>query len=398
MERVDIWLEHRRGATFACPTCAAECRVYDHGEEREWRHLPICDMETWVHARLPRISCGSHGVLQAGPPWAEPGSDLTWQMEGRMIDLAKECPIEAVSRLSGLSWDRCWGVTLRAVRRGLARRGWQIPKRIGVDEKTVGRGHDYQTLVYDLAKKTVHYVAESREGEALDGYYSRFSDKERESVQTVVMDMHQPYIRATEDWIPEAETKIVFDKFHVMKTLNDALDKVRRQEHKALMAEGDDTLKHTRYLWLYNPENIPEKRVAEFDELRQWNLQTARAWAIRETLTQLWTYRCKGWARRFFKRWYYWATHSQLAPIIAAAKTLKRHLENILTYIDHELTNAVAEAINSRIEQVRRMARGFRNRKNIMLAIYFHAGGLDLYPRPATSGAPCTTRCGGYPF
>ena len=117
------------------------------------------------------------------------------------------------------------------------------------------------------------------------------------------------------------------------------------------------------------------------------DLQVSRAWALKENLRQLWTYRREGWARRFFRRWYFWATHSRLPPVIAVARTLKRRLDNILTYLRHRITNALNESLNAQVEKVKRMARGYRNRAHFQTAIYFHCGGLDLYPRPQHVGA-----------
>ena len=205
------------------------------------------------------------------------------------------------------------------------------------------------------------------------------------------MDMHDPYIAAVRAHVPDADLKIVFDKFHVMRLVNEAVDKVRRQENKELREQEIEILTGTKYLWLYAGENIPEHLLPCFDELRRMDLKVSRAWAIKETLRKLWDYVHEGWARRFFRRWYWWATHSQLAPMVTVAKTLKRHLDNILTYLSHRITNALNETINAQIEKVKRMECGFRNRENFHTAIYFHCGGLDLYPRRATTTSSATT-------
>jgi len=301
-----------------------------------------------------------------------------------VIDLEKECSIEAVSRLTGLSWDRCWGVMERAVKRGQVRKEQRIPTYLGVDEKSFAKRHKYETLVCDLQNKTIEYVSDDRTQESLKAYYQRFTEEELETVEAVCMDMWEPYILATKATVPGAEEKIVFDKFHVMRYLNEATDKVRRQEHKQLRVQENEVLKGTKYWWLYNPENIPEFLRPEFNTLRDMDLKVSRAWAIKENFRRLWDYRVKGWALRFFKPWYFWATHSRLQPIIKAAKTIKNHLPNILTYLKHRITNAVPEALNAQIEKVKRMANGYRNRQHYRTAIYFHCGGLDLYPRIAT--------------
>jgi len=139
----------------------------------------------------------------------------------------------------------------------------------------------------------------------------------------------------------------------------------------------------SKYVWLYAGPNVPEQHQTRLLGLLQRPLKTARAWAIKETLRDFWQYRRVGWARVLWKRWYFWATHSRLAPVIKVAKMLKRHLPNVLSYFTHRITNATAEAINSRIQWLKKQAAGFRSRERFHQAIYFHLGGRDLYPDEA---------------
>jgi len=269
----------------------------------------------------------------------------------------------------------------RSVKRGLERKERRIPRTIGVDEKSFRKRHDYETVVCDLERGTVEYVGKDRKKKSLGAYFSQFTEEELGQVEAVAMDMWDPFVAATKEHVPDADDKIVFDRYHVMGMLNKTVDSVRKAEHKLLTEQGDDSLKGTKYIWLSNEENIPERRLPEFKELRGKNLKVGRAWSIKETFRHLWDYKRVGWARQFFKRWYFWATHSRLQPIIDVAKSLKGRLENILTFIKHRVTNAVAEAINSKIETIKKMACGFRNRAHYRTAIYFHCGGLDLYPQ-----------------
>jgi len=177
--------------------------------------------------------------------------------------------------------------------------------------------------------------------------------------------------------------KIVFDRFHIMRHVLDGVDKVRKNEHRQLHEVGNDVLKGTRYLWLWSPENIPIWRKEQFESLKCQDLKVCRAWAIKENLRHLWSCQQEADMRNYFKRWYFWATHSRLEPIKKAAKTLKNHLENIVTFSRHRITNALAEGVNTKIERIKRMACGFRNRSHYRTAIYFHCGGLDLFPKPS---------------
>jgi transposase len=383
--RVDVWVEEVPGTKFLCAACKQESPVYDHTEEQEWRHLDTCQLQTFVHTRLPRTKCPKDGVKQILSPWSEPRSQFTRQFEARLIDTLKECDVTGVTRLSGASWDETWGVMLRAVTRGLARKEKRVPAYIGIDEKSVGNGQKYETIVCDLDRGVVEYVVDDREQKSLERYYKQFTEKDLAGVNGIAMDMWDPYIAATKAHVPDAEKKIVFDRYHATRYITQAVDKVRRNEHKALAANDDFRLKGTKYLWLWNEENMPEWRREEFESVKNADLKTGRAWAIKESLRTFWDYTYTKCAEKFFTAWYFWATHSKLTPIIEAAKTLKRHFPNLLTYFKHRITNATSEGINSKIQMIKLMACGYRNREHYKAAIYFHCGGLDLYPRAETA-------------
>jgi transposase len=384
-EQIDVWVEEAAGVRFACAACNQDASVYDHTAEQIWRHLDTCQCRTYVHARLPRTKCPKDGVKQVRAPWAEPRSQFTRMFEARLIDTLKECDVTGVTRLAGTSWDETWGVMMRAVKRGLARKELRVPARIGIDEKSVGKGHNYESIVCDLDGATVEYVVDDRTKESLASYYRRFSDEELAQIKAIAMDMWEPYVLATKEYVPDAAKKIVFDRFHATKQVTAAVDKVRRAEHKALAQSGDQRLKGTRYLWLRNEENIPEWHREEFATVKNAELKTSRAWAIKESLRTFWTYSYAKCAEKYFKAWYFWATHSRIPPMIQAAKTLKRHLPNLITYFKHRITNATSEGINSKIQMVKLMACGYRNRDHYKAVIYFHCGGLDLYPRASVT-------------
>ena len=399
-KRIDIYVDHEAGIRVRCPECDRFCGVYDHSLERVYRHLDTCQMQTHIHVRLPRANCPDHGVKQVDSEFGENGSNMTFAYESFVISVAKECNIKATGRLCGLSWDQSWNALERAVVRGQSRKEHRVPKCIGVDEKSFAKGHKYESLVYDIDKGTVEYVYDDRRQESLESYYKQFSRKELSQIKAVAMDMWDPYIAATKAYVPDADKKIVFDRFHVMRHVLKAVDEVRISEHRQLREIGEQILTGTKYLWLWSQENIPVWRNEEFEALRAKDLRVCRAWAIKENLRHLWNYRYGAWMRKYFKRWYFWATHSRLKPIIKAAKTLKSHLDNIVTYARHRITNALAEGVNTKIEKIKRMAYGFRSRSHYRTAIYFHCGGLDLFPRsPARPSlsfkALCTQHVGG---
>lgn len=189
-----------------------------------------------------------------------------------------------------------------------------------------------------------------------------------------------PFNDSTLAYVPGAVHKIAFDKFHVAMHLGAAVDTVRRAEHKALLAEGESVLTKSRYLWLQHPDIMTDKSWGCLKALKSANLKTARAWAIKTHAMCLWDYQARGWARRAWMDWYNWAIRSRLEPIKKVARTIKAHLEGILTAVVTGATNARAEGFNTKIQKIKRDARGFRNEERFKAAIYFHLGGLELYP------------------
>jgi transposase len=296
------------------------------------------------------------------------------------IDWLKAASQKAVAKLLSLSWDEIHGIMERAVERGLARREAEPVPVLGVDEKAFRKGHSYFTLVNDLSRGRVLYVAEDRKQSSLDGFWKTLNEAQRESIEAVAMDMWDPYVNSVRIHLKDGETKIVFDKFHVAKHLSDAVDQVRRTENRTLRAAGDDRLAGTRYDWLRNPARMEPDDRKEFDKLRRSELKTARAWALKETAMALYQYHYERPARKHFRWWHGWAVRSRLKPFLGIAGMLKRRFDNIITYLKFRITNAGSESINAKIQWVKYTARGFRNKKNFQTAILFHCGGLDLNP------------------
>jgi transposase len=320
-------------------------------------------------------------VVNVAAPWAKPHGRFTLLFERLIIDVLKVThTISGACVLLGITWDEGMAVMQRGVKRGQERKQPQTVKHIGVDEKAFRKGHSYMTIVCDLDTSTVQFITEDRKTSSLAEYFETRTDEQLLGIEAIAMDMWEPYVQATMEHVPLAKGKIVFDKFHIMKQMNEAVDKVRRSEHRSLKADGDDTLTGSKHLWLYAQENVPQKSQAKFDALREQSLRTGRAWSIKETLRGLWDYKSMGWGRRFFNKWFGWARRSALEPVKKAALTFKRHLDNILTYCVHGITNAAAESLNSRIMALKRISPGRRNKENFKTAVYFYHGGLDIYP------------------
>jgi len=377
---VHVHLAHQDNIDWPCPECGAACQLYDHQPKRQWRHLDTCQYCTILHAEPPRSSCTEHGVHVVKLPWAEPSSRFTALFEALAIEWLKAASQKAVAGLLHLSWDEIHGILERAVGRGLRRRQAELVPQIGVDEKAFRKGHSYLTLVNDLARRRVLYVAEDRKKSSLDGFWETLTPGQVHSIAAVAMDMWDPYLASVREHVPEAAGKIVFDKFHIAKHLSAALDQVRRKEHKILRAAGDDTLAGTRYDWLRHPARMEPKDRRAFAALRDSGLKTARAWALKETMMAFFDYRYERPARKHFRWWRNWAARSRLRPMIAVGRMLKRRFANIVTYLRHRITNTTSESLNAKIQWVEYTARGFRNKQNFVHANYFHCRGLHLAP------------------
>src|SRR5712692_1904998 len=225
-QRVVVRVEAGPGP-YACPECGTSAPRYD-SKPRRWRHLDTMQFTTWIEADVPRVECALHGVKQLRVPWAEPGSQFTALFERLSIDLLRECSITGAVRLLRISWDEGWGIKSRAVQRGLARRQSEVVAHLGVDEKAIAKRHRYLTVVADLDRSRVLYLADDRKQESLDGFWATQTPAQRAGLEAIAMDMWEPYVQSTRAHLADADTKIVFDKFHVVQHLHDAVDQVRR--------------------------------------------------------------------------------------------------------------------------------------------------------------------------
>lgn len=335
--------------------------------------------ETRLVARVPRTNCAACGVKTCEVPWAEPHGRFTLLFDAFAIRVLQAASsVEAARRLLNLSWSSVQAIIDRAVERGLIRRELEEIRHVGLDEKSFGRGQNYVSVMTDIDGSRVLDVVAGRDEVAADALWECMGDISVKQVQAVAMDMWPAFETSTRQNAPAAE--IVHDRFHIAKHLNEAVDRVRRREHKQLKGDGDTRLVGTKQLWLYNPEHVSDEQWAQFKALKESELQTARAWAIREQFRWFREYRYAGSARKFFALWYQWASRCRLKPVQQVAAMLKRHLPNLLTWFRHRITNATAEGFNSRSQSIKSAARGFRNFNNYRTRILFFCGKLNLLP------------------
>ena len=380
---VHVDLAHAEGVRWKCPCCERQLSIHDHVPERQWRHLDTCQYYTLLHARIPRVKCPEHGVKQVHVPWAEPECRFSVLFERHAIEVLEACEvISGASDILRISWDQAWNVLQRAVSRGQARKQPSVIRHLGVDEKAFRKGHNYVTVVCDIDAGTVEYVGDDRRKESLTAYFQGLSSEQRQGIEAVAIDMHEPYVQAIREELPLADGKIVHDRFHIMQHATKAVDETRRQEHKQLSAAGDNSLAKTKYVWITSQENLTEKQAKKLEEVFHVHLRTGKAWAYKEMLRDLWNHDNPEEARTYFQDWYKRVIHSRIEPMKKVARMIKTRLENVVSYCRHFITNAVAEGLNSKIMSIKRRARGFRNKTNFKTAIFFYCGGLDLRPHP----------------
>jgi transposase len=368
---------------WACPHPGCAQRMHIHQwESRRWRHLDTCQFQTIIEAPVPRVKCPDHGTISVAVPWAEKFSRFSRLFERFAIDVLRECSIKAAADLLAISWDEADGIKQRAVARGLERKPKVLPQRLCVDEKSAARGQTYLTVVaaVDGEQTTVEYVAPGRSQESLDPYWQQFTPEERAGVQAVAMDLWEPFINSTLEHVPQAPEKITHDPYHLVAHMNQAVNDVRKAEHRELLGQGDDTLAGTRQMWLYGQENLPERHLQDFDRVKALNLRTARAWSLKEVFRTFWQAPTRPTARRYFDRWYSWAVRSRLGPVKKVARMCKERLAQILNFFDHRITNGPLEGLNNKLQALIKKAYGYRNPQRFITDIFFHCGGLDLYP------------------
>ena len=373
-KRLEIGIDFPRGSAFDCPECGKSgCKAYDT-VEKKWRHLSFFQHEAYLHARVPRVECPNCGIKLVRVPWARPDSVFTLLFEALIMSLVKQMPVKAIAMLIGEQDTRLWRVLDHYVYRAREDVDLSGVRRIGIDETSSKRGHHYISVFVDLEETRVIYATEGKDSETIEDFVADFKchGGNPDAIEEVCCDMSPAFIKGVEESLPNAH--LTFDKFHVTKIINNAVDEVRRQEQ---IHRPD--LKKTRFIWLKNRENLKKKQLRRLEEkdVRSLNLKTARAYHIRLTFQDLWNQSPEN-AKPFLKKWYFWATHSRLEPIIQAAKTVKRHWNGILRWFVSKINNGILEGLNSLIQSAKSRARGYRSIRNMVTIVYLLGGKLKL--------------------
>jgi transposase len=369
-----IHMDFRRGGRFSCSDCGEPDLTVHDTVEKSWRHLNFFQYKCYVHMRTPRTKCPSCGERLWIPPWGRKQSGFTLLFEAFVMALAKGMPISRIGELVGEQDTRLWRIVRFYTGQAYARKDFSAVTKVGCDETSSRKGHNYVTIFADMDSGEVIFATEGRDA----GTVKAFADElpkhgaQPEQVSEVTMDMAPAFISGVADQLPKAS--VTFDKFHVIQALNKAQDEVRRMEQSK-----NPLLKSTRYVWLKNPENLTDNQKKQLETLRYENLKTARVYQMKLTFQDIYrTIREPRAAEEAIKKWLSWAVRSRLDPVKRFARMVKTHIDGILRYFTSRLTSGGVEGINSRIQEIKRRARGFRNINNFISMIYLEAAGLDL--------------------
>jgi len=352
------------------------CKVYDHAPIREWRHLDTMQYKTYIRCQLPRIITSGGKVKTFQPNWASGYERHTYLFEHAVIDLLKasknqtktaqlmRCGFNVVNRIMHLS-----------VKRGMDRRNYSglTFDHLSIDEKSFKKGHHYITVLSHPASGCVLDVEEDRTKEACKKLLSNsLTTEQLNKVSAISMDMWKAFIQTAQEILPNAS--IVHDRFHLVKYLNEAIDKVRRREVKQ-----HQELKNSRYALLKNPENLTDRQRIHFEAIAGANYEVSKAWQVRENFKALFS-KGKLWATLSFLQWATDATKRKIKEVDKVVEMFKNHLSGVVNALLINLTNAMAERLNGKIQELKIVGRGYRTFANFRSAILFFNGGLNLYP------------------
>lgn len=370
-DQLEIWIDFDAGSRFACPQCKAGCPAYDT-KETTWRHLDFFQYKTLLRARHPRVDCATCGIHRVNVAWSRPESGFTFLFEAMVMAMAPHMPVAALARHVREHDTLVWRILHHHVDDARARADHSDVKKVGIDETSIARGHDYVSLFVDLEKRNVLFVTPGKDAKTVASFAEdlRKHGGDPMKVKDVCIDMSPAFKDGVRTNLPNAA--ITFDKFHLVKLMNEAVDEVRRKEQP-----GNPGLKKTRYLWLKNRKNLSATTRNTIDDLSASFDKTGRAYRLKETLVALWD-QPRETADSYLTAWYRWAVRSRLPPVRDFAKTVKRNWSGIVRWFESGIANGILEGINSLAQAARSKARGYRSDRNFITMIYLLAGKLEF--------------------
>jgi len=375
-KRLDIYIDFNRGSTFPStdPTFPDKYKVKDT-LDKTWRHLNFFEHECYINCRTPRIDLGGNKTELISPPWAGVVSGFTLLFEALVMELCAHMPVHSVCQIIKESDNKIWRMLEKYVDKALASEDYSHITAVGMDETSRAKGHKYITLFVDMLKgKTVH-VADGKDNQTVNDFVKSLEthNGNRNQVKDVSCDMSPAYIKGVKAFLPNAA--ITFDKFHILKIINDAVDQVRREE-----ILSQPILTNARYVLLKNEQNLTKNQRQKLEELQlsKLNLKSIRALHIRENFQEIYKASTDEDFEIMLKKWYFWATHSRLDPVIKAAKTIKRHWDGVLAWKKSQISNGILEGLNSIVQAAKAKARGFRTFRYFRVVVFLVTGDLNF--------------------
>lgn len=375
-KRLDIHIDFRRGSVFQYNTedNNESYKAYDTKEKR-WRHLNFFEHECYLNVRVPRIKLSDGKVKLLPMPWQGQNSGFTMLFEALVLQLCKAMPVNQVGELINESDDKLWRMLDKYIDIAREFEDFSDLESIGVDETSKKKHHDYITLFVDMIKRKTIFITEGKSNETVKNFVKDLEKHKgnADNIKNVSCDMSPAFIKGVNENLPNAE--ITFDKFHILKIINRAVDKVRRSE-----AKENDLLKNTRYIFLKNHRNLTKKQSEKLTELSisKLNLKSIRALHIRENFQEIYNAENRKDFETLLKKWYFWATHSRLEPMKQAAYTIKRHWDGVLKWFESKINNGILEGLNSIIQACKAKARGYKTTKNFKIIAYLVTGDLKF--------------------
>lgn len=368
-----------------CGQCQRRAPGYDRRPLRHWQHLALGSTRIFLTYAPRRVRCSRCGIRTEHVPWAETSSRFTLDFEELVAYLAQITDKTKVTELTGIAWATVGSIVDRIVQRRLDPTRLEGLQRIGIDEFSYRKRHHYITVVVDHQRRRVVWAAEGRSSEVLGEFFEQLGERGRESIVAVTIDMAASYRKAVREWVPHAE--VVFDRFHVQRLASDAVDEVRREMVRELQGSDEEearTIKNTRYALLKNPWNLTLTESSKLADVQRTNQRLYRAYLLKETLAKALDYRQPWRAREALRDWLSWASHSKLKPFVKVARTIRKHFEGVLAYINERLTNGVVEGLNNKLRMVARRAFGFHSAQALIGMLFLVSGGIKLNPQLPT--------------
>lgn len=376
---LEILLRPRANSSALCSRCGAPAGLYDRLEERRFRFPALWRIPVFLVYCMRRVDCPRCGVRVESVPWSVGKSPMTKMLGQQLSDWAKLLSWQDVCERFHVNWRQVHESVKQVVSWGLEHRGLDGVEAIGIDEVQFGKGHQYLTVVYQLCGETrrLLYVGQRRDAAALRAFFDATGVLWCGAIKYVCTDMWRAYLKVIRENMPDAMH--VLDRFHIVKLLNDAVDKVRREENRELRSQGIEVLKGLKYVFLKRPENLTERQQEQLQKvMNKKQLKTVRAWLWKEKFQLFWEYTSPYWARRYLKRWCKGAMRSRLKPVKKFVGTIKRHEDLIMNWFTAKkvYSSGAVEGMNRKINLVTRKSYGFRSFEVLKIALFHTLGHL----------------------